>query len=249
MLLSVGQLSRYFDVRPAGVLHVGAHAAEEAGDYATHGWQPVIWVDMLPENCEALRRRFAGDPRNIVLQAACWDADGEQLPVFRGSNSQASSLLEPQDHVTLYPGITFSQDAGMATSRLDSILPADSKFDYLSLDIQGAELRALRGLGRHLAGIKWACIEVNTRHLYSGGALMSELDAFMHEAGFLRLLTRMAGTKGWGDALYISTRLLQHAQVRRLQRRAALWSAYTSVVDFPRLLRPRALARRFRGAA
>ncbi len=249
MLLSVAQLSRHFNVRPKGVLHVGAHGAEEADNYRTHGWGPVIWVEMLPDKFEALRSRFAGDPSNMVLHAACWDADGVKLPIFRASNGQSSSLLQPDQHLSAHPRISFTQDTEIATSRLDTILPAGARFDYLSLDIQGAELRALRGLGARLAEVTWACVEVNTQRLYADCALIGEIDAYLGEAGFIRLITRMAGAKGWGDALYVNTRKLDEAEVRRLKAKAAVLGAYQAFVDLPGKLRPKALLRRLQGKA
>lgn len=249
MLITVERLSRSFGIRPRGVLHVGAHEAEEAADYAKFGWGPVIWVEMLPDKFEALRQRFAGDPGNTVLNAACWDTDGDVLPIFRANNGQSSSLLRPDQHLSSHPRITFAQDTQTRTSRLETILPAGAPIEYLSLDIQGAELRALKGLGSRLATVKWACIEVNTRRLYADCALVGELDVFLAQAGFARLLTRMAGTKGWGDAIYINTRLLSGEDQKRLRRKAMQWKVAHAVADLPQNLRPRALLQRARGLA
>src|SRR5437763_16486554 len=111
MLISVQALTQFFGVHPNGVLHVGAHEAEEAVDYRKYNWGPVIWVEMLPEKYEALRKRFADDGQNVVLHAACWDTDGAKLPIFRASNGQSSSLLPPEHHLTAHPSISFATDA------------------------------------------------------------------------------------------------------------------------------------------
>jgi len=246
MLISVETLCDKFDVQPNGVLHVGAHNGEESVNYDKYGWGPVIWVEMLPEKYEALKARFAGNPGNTILNAACWDVDGIQLPLFRASNGESSSLLKPEDHLVSHPKITFVRQIGIETSRLDSILPLNAKFDYVSLDIQGAELRALRGLGGWLSTVKWACIEVNTRRLYEGCALLSELDAFMEERGFIRLITKMAGNKGWGDAVYVNSLLLPRDVLKKLRGKAILWQVVNSLLGAPKLLRMNSLLRRFR---
>ena len=62
MLITVSELHRTYGVRAHGVLHVGAHEAEESADYAAHSWGPVIWVEMLPEKFEYLREHFRPDP-------------------------------------------------------------------------------------------------------------------------------------------------------------------------------------------
>ena len=238
MLISVATLTRYFGVRPAGVLHVGAHEAEESEAYRAFDWGPVTWVEMLPEKFEQLKTRFANDPYNRPLHAACWDEDGSALPLFEASNGQSSSLLAPREHLVAHPRIFFSQSGTMTTSRLDSILPPHAKFDFVALDIQGAELRALRGMGERLRDVKWAFLEVNTKLMYEGCALIDEMDAFMKEAGFVRLLTKMAGSSGWGDALYVNEKRLARSELRRLKLRARVWAALDIVrrlVRRPRL--------------
>lgn len=204
MLIPIEDLSRHFGIHPAGVLHVGAHNAEESDDYNSHRWGSVIWVDMLPEKVAALKKRFAHDPDNVVLQAACWNTDDEELPIFRAENGQSSSLLKPDLHLESHPDIKFRDGGPITTSRLDSILPPGSKFDFINFDTQGAELRALEGLGRHLDSVKWAYLEVNTRQLYDGCALLHELDAFLEEHCFRRIATKMYSDTGWGDALYVN---------------------------------------------
>ena len=223
MMIAASELAHFLGVRPSGVLHVGAHDAEEATEYSEHKWGPVVWVEMLPEKYETLRVRFADDPQNVVLHAACWDTDGVRRPIFQASNGQSSSLLQPEEHLSNYPSISFSESAEITTSRLDSILPAEPRFDFINLDIQGAELRALKGLGASLADLKWAYLEINERRLYEGCALVGEIDAFMEDSGFVRIATRMAGAAGWGEALYVNTRKFRRLPLRWLMFKAAAW--------------------------
>jgi FkbM family methyltransferase len=223
VLITVNDLVKFFDVRPTGVLHVGAHEAEEAPDYERHGWGHVIWAEMLPDKYAALRDRFADNERATVLNAACWDQNGVRLPLFRADNGQSSSLLKPEEHLTAHPTVAFKQDGEVLTSRLDSILPATAKFDFINFDIQGAELRALRGLGVRLKDVRWAYIEVNWRKLYTDCALIGEVDAFMKDAGFERIATRAARTSGWGDALYVRINGMSLRQRLALKARSAYW--------------------------
>jgi FkbM family methyltransferase len=206
MLISVNELKRVYGVRARGILHVGAHEAEELEDYRAQGWGPVIWVEMLPEKAKHLQKRFDGDPDNIVLQAACWDKDGEEMPLFRADNGQSSSLLKPLDHLVEHPHVHFEQPATIRTARLDTILPADASFDFINFDVQGSELKAVRGLGHHIDHVKWAYLEINERPLYAGCVLLPDLDAYMRDRGFARIATRMCEDYGWGDALYLNKR-------------------------------------------
>lgn len=232
MLISVVHLERFFGVHPKGVLHVGAHEAEELADYVKHGWGNVAWVEMLPEKFEALQKRFAGDPSNLVFHAACWDRDGETLPVHRADNGQASSLLAPQYHLTAHPWVNFKQDEHILTSRLDTILPAHLSFDFLNMDIQGAELRALRGLGKRIEPVKWVFVEVNTKRLYADCALVNELDDYLKPYGFQRFATMMYGRSGWGDALYINTKSLSSFEIARLRVQSGVWFLTSTVRSY-----------------
>ncbi len=225
MLIPVADLSARFAVKANGVLHVGAHDAEEAEDYRRHHWGPVIWVEMLPDKAAALRRNFKGDPDNPVIEAACWDRDGDAVELFRADNGQSSSLLQPRSHLTAHPGIAFSDGGQMQTSRLDTILPAEARFDFINVDIQGAELRALIGLGDWLDRVTWAYLEVNSRELYRGCALLPDIDRFMAARGFVRLTLRMTA-HGWGDALYVNRRKVAGARLLRLRGTALVYDFF-----------------------
>lgn len=73
--------------------------------------------------------------------------------------------------------------------------------DFLNMDIQGAELKALRGMGDILKQFKWAYLEVNKAELYKGCALVEDIDLYMLSYGFRRVETSWTGAM-WGDALY-----------------------------------------------
>ena len=225
MLISVADLSARFAVKANGVLHVGAHDAEEAGDYRRHHWGPVIWVEMLPDKAAALRRNFKDDPDNLVIEAACWDHNGENIDLFRADNGQSSSLLPPGSHLTAHPGVAFSAGGEIRTSRLDTILPPSARFDFINVDIQGAELRALTGLGDWLDRITWAYLEVNRQELYRGCALLPDIDKFMAARGFVRLILRMTA-HGWGDALYVNRRKVAGAALLRLRGKAFVYNFF-----------------------
>lgn len=223
MLISVEDLKGFWGVRPRGVLHVGAHEAEESSQYAAHGWGPVCWVEMLPDKAELLRTRFAGDPESSVLQAACWNEDGVELPAFRASNGQSSSLLRPHLHREIYPSIVFQPTSAVLTSRLDSILPADFSFEFINLDLQGAELRALEGLGDRIETVRWAYVEVNNRALYRDCPMISDIDEYLRLRGFRRVATRWWGDAGWGDALYVRVSSMNRRKRLALRLKQLSW--------------------------
>jgi hypothetical protein len=75
--------------------------------------------------------------------------------------------------------------------------------NFLNLDIQGAELKALDGLGSSIDQFECVYTKVNTRELYPGCALLPQLDDWLRWRGFWRMRTTIYEQCGWGDAVYV----------------------------------------------
>jgi hypothetical protein len=77
-----------------------------------------------------------------------------------------------------------------------------TQYNFLNVDVQGYELEVLKGFGDLLQGIDYIYAEVNSNYLYEGCALVGDLDEYLSNYGFTRVLTSMT-VHEWGDALYI----------------------------------------------
>jgi FkbM family methyltransferase len=201
MLIPTRHLKKLFGVSPSGVLHVGAHLAEEFDSYHALDFGRVIWVEAQEALAKLIETKVAGSG-DLVLVGAVWSASGEQKKFNLASNSQSSSLYEFGTHSQNYPGVVFQGTALATTTRLDELLPDDSRFDFVNLDIQGAELEALLGLGSLLSQVRWIYTEVNREEVYEGCPLVEDMDLFLEDAGFSRVYTIWTSA-GWGDALYV----------------------------------------------
>jgi FkbM family methyltransferase len=205
MLISVEKLSRIWQVTPNGVLHVGAHKAEEAGEYERYNWGYTIWVEAQSDLAEEISKKL--DPsKNIVINAAIWGESGVKLNFKVSSNSQSSSLLDFGSHQLDYPDVIITSTYDVITTTLAEILTDESTFDFINLDIQGVELEALKGMGKYLNQAKWIYTEVNKKEVYQGCSKITDIDFFLNNVGFKRVATRWVKRQGWGDALYIRTR-------------------------------------------
>jgi FkbM family methyltransferase len=222
MLISVSELQRFWSVKARTVLHVGAHNAEEAAEYERAGWLPVLWVEALPDKVLELRRRFADSTKHRVYGALVWDSDNKAMTLRRTNNGQSSSVLPFGSHQAHYPLIEVVDSIPLRSSRLDTLLKdVNEACDFINLDIQGAELAALRGLGGRLKDARWIYVEVNTEEVYEGIPHIHELDRFLSQAGFQRADLQMT-SQGWGDALYIRTDICPRLRgLRRTFRRIA----------------------------
>jgi FkbM family methyltransferase len=203
VLIPVRKLSRIWNVHPSGVLHIGAHHAEESVDYRKAGWEPVMWIEAQEDLATELKQTL--DPTsNQVVCAVVSDISGEEIEFYVSSNGQSSSILKFGTHSTNYPETEIVATSVLKTSTIDSIVSAETMdFDFMNLDIQGAELKALKGSKVTLSKVKWVYTEVNYEEVYQGGALVYDLDAYLANFGFKRKATRWCFGLGWGDALYV----------------------------------------------
>ncbi len=202
MNISVSELSKYWNIKPKGVLHVGAHLGEEATDYENFEWTPVIWVEAQPNLVKILDAKL--DPlKHKVIEAAVWEKNGVPLKLHIASNSQSTSLLNFGSHTNSYPDITYISEIDVSTKRLDSIIKPDEMPNFINLDIQGVELSAIKSLGPLLDAVDYIYTEVNKVEVYEGCTLVKDLDGYLLAEGFKRATTRWYLKEGWGDALYI----------------------------------------------
>jgi hypothetical protein len=119
------------------------------------------------------------------------------------NNNASSSILELKDHLFEHPDIDVVRRINVATTTLDSIVNKHKiQANFLSMDIQGAELKCLQGFEENLKMIDTIYTEVNTRELYAGCVRLEELDAWLGARGFVRREICMT-YHGWGDALYV----------------------------------------------
>jgi len=208
VLIPAAELSRYWLLTPPVVVHIGAHEAEEFDEYRRLGWgvDGTVWVEALPEKAETVRQRVSAGSNQTVLNLVLWDTTGETITFHEASNGQSSSALAMKEHSDLYPQITVTRDREFTTSRLEDALDLDAlgAIGLVNLDIQGAELRALEGFGRHIDNVSAVYSEVNLREIYEGCAMLPELDEWLGARGFTRVDWEFLDD-GWGDALWLRT--------------------------------------------
>jgi len=206
----------HFDIRPKGALHVGAHKGDEISAYRARKISPVVFVEANPDLAENLRNRFAGDDDVTLIEAAASDTDGTATFNIT-SMDQSSSLLPLKEHSRLYPKIGVEKQVTVRTALLDDLLREANvdtrQIDFVAMDIQGAELMALRGATGLLAHIRALQLEVNFAELYDGCALIGELDDFLAQHGFIRVKTNTPYDEQWGDALYVKQPLVTCSSV------------------------------------
>ena len=187
-----------------GAFHIGAHECEELTFYNNLGLDnnSIVWIDAIPNKVtEAINR---GIPN--VYNAVITDKDYENVVLNISNNIQSSSVLEFGTHSQEYPWIVYVDKIEQQSITVDTFFEKNgidaSKYNFWNFDIQGAELMALKGCVKSLQHVKALYLEVNEKELYKNCALISDIDNFLSQYNFRRVLTVIT-QYGWGDALYI----------------------------------------------
>lgn len=187
----------------SGVLHLGAHFGEEADAYDqhmpwTHGPR-VVWVEGNPDLVPILARHVEHRPGHEIVTALV-DDEARDVRFHIASNEGASSsVLEFGTHADVHPNITYTGDRDARTTTVDDLDTGWDDLNFVCLDLQGLELRALQGAADLMSHVDYVFTEVNREPLYVGCPLIGDLDE--HLADFRRVAVTWTEF-GWGDAFY-----------------------------------------------
>jgi FkbM family methyltransferase len=199
------------------VVHVGAHAGEEVDAYRRYGAHKILLVEANPASCEALAEAFGADADVEVIHAAVTDHDGtDQLLLHTNARgeTESASLLPMKRLGEIVSTLRTERAVEVRAMTLDHLLEEAgvdlSEIGLLVLDIQGAELSALRGASRTLSAVSAVLTEVALVELYAGAAGESDVATLLVNAGF----SQVAGLdyelyegdrcfRAWGDRLFV----------------------------------------------
>ena len=207
MILNVDDVYKallYNNINIKGVFHLGAHECEELLFYNSFGVknEDIVWIDAVENKVnEAIQR---GIPN--VYNSLITDKDDEDVFFNVSNNIQSSSILDFGTHSREHPHVVYVDKVLKKSITIDTFFERNdldaSKYNFWNFDIQGAELLALKGATKSLQYAKALYLEVNEKELYKNCALIEEIDTFLSQYNFKRVLTKFT-QHGWGDALYL----------------------------------------------
>jgi hypothetical protein len=86
-------------------------------------------------------------------------------------------------------------------------------YNFINIDIQGAELLAFKGASKALAAVDVVISEVNLLEMYEGGPLEEEIVNFLGQCGFEKkdvvyhtLYDKSSTFPAWGECLFVKRR-------------------------------------------
>lgn len=216
-----------------GAIHVGAHQAEELNDYLESGINRILWVEPNEDLHSEIEKAISSFPLMRLGKFAAGDRD-HQGELHITNDPQSTSMLELNIHAIEYPHIVEMAKVEVKVKQIDTWVGElgveRNVYNLLNLDIQGYELKALKGCVNQLRYVDYIYTEVNKEELYRGCASYVEIDNFLGQHGFKRVAT-IWSKHGWGDALYSrkNHKLLQ-AKVRLALAKANLLSKKKRII-------------------
>lgn len=203
MLIPLDNLVTKYNIHFKGILHVGAHECEELLSYEKYiSRDKILWIEALEDKVQTSRYRYPG----IWIETAIVSDKVETVTFNRSNNGQSSSFLDLGLHKTLHPHVWYVESFQAETKLLKNIIcDYDIDYNFLNLDIQGTELKALKGMENYLTKVDYIYTEVNSDYVYKDCSLIGEIDDYLSQFGFKRVETVWYPECQWGDAFYIKT--------------------------------------------
>jgi hypothetical protein len=207
MLISFEEINKVLvskNITINGAFHIGAHDCEEIPFYNSLGLknEDVIWIEAINSKVISAKEKNIPNVYNEVIT----DKDNENIEFNISNNLQSSSILELGTHLHHHPHISYINKLSLKSITIDTFFKKynldASKYNFWNFDIQGAELLALKGSIESIKYAKAIYLEVNIEEIYKNCALIDDIDNFLLQFNFKRVLTNILGFN-WGDALYI----------------------------------------------
>lgn len=209
MLISIHEIKPFIK-NIKGIIHIGAHECEERGAYINElniGDNKTLWFEANGMKVQEMKQKI---PSVQIFQLCLSDEDNKDVVFKVTNNYQSSSMLNLKTHLIHHPHIHTIQEIHLKTKKMSTFINESgvdiNNFNFINLDIQGAELMALRGFEQYLENIDYIYTEVNIEELYENCALLHQLDEYLAKFGFVRILCKMTEYR-WGDAFYIKNRI------------------------------------------
>ncbi len=195
MIISFKKVMSRLEHPITGIIHIGANDKKEEKIYKQEGIEDIIWVDANPE-CEG------------VINELVWSSS-YTMPFYLTNRRMCSSAFELEKHLVLFPTIEVEKEIELTSITLPSLIKKYNiditKYNFLNMDVQGAEWEILFGAGDFLNNFQAVYCEFSTDSVFKYNPNdLDDLDDILKSNGFVRVLTKCFGNHPWGDALYVN---------------------------------------------
>lgn len=211
MLIPLQDLVKKYNLDIKGVIEVGAHWAEEHDTFMQLGIKNIVYIEPCSDAFHKLLDKFGGyetvhnGTKVTLFNNACGEEYAiAKMKVSNNNQGQSNSLLNPKLHLQQHPEVVFTHIEVVTVNSLDNFLIERENYNFLYMDVQGAEGMVLKGATGTLKHIDYIYTECNRGQTYEGNMEIEEMDAMLYGYGFERVETFWASANWtWGDCFYI----------------------------------------------
>jgi len=203
--LDIRNLKSKYTINSTGMIVVGSFVVKEYPLLKEAGFNNFVFIEANPDIIDSLRENVGEKP--IILNELISDVDRKEYQFNISNHGQASSLLQFEKHAEYYPDLSkVVKQIPLQSITLDSLIKRESintkDYNFLMMDVQGAELLVLRGFEQHLVDVDYIYTELNFDIMYTECVLESTLTEYLSVRGFTLVEFFNTG-QGWGDGLYV----------------------------------------------
>jgi FkbM family methyltransferase len=198
-------------LKPSVIVHAGSHEGQELEQYLDIEPELLIFIEADPETYLRLVNLVSTHKQNttkiLCFNSLIAGSDNIDISFYRYSNNgESSSIYESTDLLKTTWSIINLKETGEVLSLKTKTLKTlfddlDLKIgtnSLLVLDIQGAELEALKGTGQYLQQFEFIEVEVSTQQVYKDAPLFPKIDSFLSNHNF----ERITEVPWHGDVIY-----------------------------------------------
>lgn len=203
--LDLNELKKEFDLKFKGLIQIGSFISKEFTKLKDIGISDFIFVEANPNIISELKNNV--DTECLIFNELISDIDGIDYDFNISNHLQSSSMLEFDRHSHYYPTMSDVVDViKLKSITLDTLIDREkidmSRYNLLMLDIQGAEVFAIRGFLKNIQHIDYIYTELNFDSMYKSCMLEPEFTNYMKSLDF-ELVKYFDTGNGWGDGLYV----------------------------------------------
>ena len=185
-----------------------------------YGVPRVYCMECNPEAVDLCKKTLAGEDNISLVEKAAWRESGPLTfyPVvksYRDGNEErniGASSCFPESGDYVHREKFIQEEITVDAVRLDELccelaVPA---IDLICMDVQGAALQVLQGLGEKLKDTSYIITELEVSPIYKGQSLLPEVAAYLHGHGFRQVAVNMQFPE-YGDFLFVNEKVVNAA--------------------------------------
>jgi FkbM family methyltransferase len=199
------------------VVEVGARDCRETVTFSELLPSSRVYAfECNPDTIPVCRARVAGKPNISLIECAVADRSGTtkffKIDTTRTrttvpDGNPGASLFRSSGQYSVEEYVQIEVEVPVTTLKTFMQERRIGLIDLLWMDIQGAELMALRGLGEYIDRVRIIHSEVGFFPIYADQPLFRDIKAYLNAHGF-RLVSFTTMGRYFGDAVFVNQRLL-----------------------------------------